>query len=101
MATVKVNSAVRREKATSVRTNAQSINTMIEEMTSEINRLRGTWEGNVAEEAVQKFLNMKSKFEERYTTINAYAQFLENAATEWERINGQIDANIDTVQNLQ
>lgn len=100
MASVKVNSVVMREKAATLRSNAEAINGLIEEMLAEINRLKGTWEGNVAEEAVQKFINMKDKFEERYTTINAYAQFLENAATEWERINGVIDANIDNVQNL-
>lgn len=101
MATVKVNSTVMREKASTLRSNGASIRTLIEEMMAEINRLKSTWEGNTAEAAVQKFTSMQAEFEARYTTIESYATFLENAAVEWERVNGVVENNIDTVSKLQ
>lgn len=87
MASIKINSTVMKEKAKTLQSIADSIRTITEEMTNEINRLKNAWEGEVAETTARKFLDLKDDFEERFETINSYAEFLENAAEAWERVN--------------
>lgn len=87
MAKISVNSTVMRDKAEVLKGCSSSIKNFTEEMKSEIDRLRGTWEGEVAEATVRKFNQLNDDFEERYNTINQYAQFLMNAADEWDNTN--------------
>lgn len=84
MATIKVNSIVMREKASSFKTVANSIKTFTSEMTSEVDTLKSAWEGEAAETAVIKFKNLAKNFEEIYSTIIAYADFLEQAAESYD-----------------
>lgn len=87
MATIKVNSTVMREKSENLKSIAKSIRSFTEDMKNEINRLRASWEGDVAETTVRKFNDLSDDFEERFNTINSYATFLINAADEWDRVN--------------
>ncbi|WP_261304024.1 WXG100 family type VII secretion target [Paenibacillus andongensis] len=87
MASIKVNSTVMRDKAESLKGIAKSIQTFTEEMTNEINRLRSSWEGDVAETTVKKFNDLKDDFDNRFNTINEYANFLVKAAEEWDKVN--------------
>lgn len=89
MASIKVNSTTMRDKANTLQSIAKSIQSFTEEMTNEINRLKSTWEGEVAETTVRKFNGLADDFEERFTTINNYADFLNKAAEEWDRIQGE------------
>lgn len=97
MATVKVDSNVMREKAAILKANATEISGLITDMMTKINDLKSTWEGTVAENAIRKFTELQEKFEERYTTINDYAAFLENAATEWDSVNDSIVGAMESV----
>lgn len=87
MASIKVNSTVMREKSESLKNIANSIKGFTEEMKNEINRLKSSWEGDVAETTVRKFNELSDDFEERFNTINSYAAFLVKAADEWDRVN--------------
>ncbi|WP_157949886.1 WXG100 family type VII secretion target [Vallitalea okinawensis] len=87
MASIKVNSTVMREKSDILKGCSSSIKNFTEEMKNEIDRLRATWEGDVAETTIRKFNELSDDFEERYNTINQYATFLTNAADEWDRTN--------------
>ncbi|MFB9324993.1 WXG100 family type VII secretion target [Paenibacillus aurantiacus] len=87
MASIKVNSTVMRDKSESLKGIAKSIQGFTSEMTNEINRLRSTWEGEVAETTVKKFNELKDDFQSRFDTINQYAEFLKSAADEWDRVN--------------
>lgn len=87
MASIKVTANVMRDKATTLSACAQSIRQLTQEMMNEINKLPSTWEGTTAETAVRKFQGMSDDFEERFNVINAYSQFLNNAAAEWDRVN--------------
>lgn len=84
MATIKVNSTVMREKASSFKTVANSVKTFTNEMTSEVDNLKSAWEGESAEAAVTRFKNLAKNFEEIYSTIIAYADFLEQAAESYD-----------------
>ena len=86
MATIKVNSSVMREKAGSFKTVASSIKTFTQEMTAEIDSLRSTWEGEAAETTVNKFKGLADNFEEIYNTIVSYANFLEQAAESYDKV---------------
>ncbi len=92
MATIKVNSTVMRDKASSFKTVANSIKTFTGEMTAEMESLKATWEGDSAETTVNKFKDLADNFEEIYNTIVGYATFLEQAAEAYD--------NAETV-NLQ
>lgn len=89
MASIKVNSTVMRDKANTLQGIAKSIKGFTDEMTNEMNRLRSAWEGEVAETTVKKFQGLSNDFEERFNTINKYAEFLNKAAEEWDRVNAQ------------
>lgn len=89
MASIKVNSATMRDKSGTLKNISKSIKGFTDEMITEIDRLRGAWEGEVAETTVSKFKGMAKDFEARISTINTYAEFLNRAADEWDRINNE------------
>ena len=86
MATIKVNSIVMNEKASSFKTVANSIKVFTNEMTAEIESLKATWEGESAESLVNKFRGLTDKFEDIYDTIISYANFLEQAAEAYDNV---------------
>ena len=86
MATIKVNSTVMRDKASSFKTVANSIKTFTNEMTAEIESLKSVWQGESAETTVTKFKGLSDNFEEIYSTIIAYADFLEQAAEAYDSV---------------
>ena len=98
MASIKVNSTVMSDKANTLTGIAKSIKGFTDEMINEMNRLRGTWEGEVAETTVKKFQGLVDDFEERFKTINSYADFLKKAAEEWDRVNAE---NLQAAQGQQ
>ena len=84
MATIKVNSTVMRDKASSFKTVAGSIRSFTEEMLNEVDSMKSAWEGEAAETAVKRFKELSSNFEEKYNTIISYAEFLEKAAEAYD-----------------
>ena len=87
-----------RDKSNTLKNIAKSIKGFTEEMTNEMNRLRSTWEGEVAETTVNKFKGLAGAFQERFDTINSYADFLDKAAEEWDRVNAE---NLQAAQGQQ
>ena len=90
MATIKVNSSVMRDKATSFKTVATSVKTFTEDMTVEIENLKATWQGEAAETLVNKFKGLADKFDEICGTINQYAVFLEQAADSYDKVESSV-----------
>lgn len=84
MATIKVDSSVMRDKASTFKQVASTIKGLTDEMTQEIESLSSVWEGESAETTVTKFKSLASTFEEKYNTINQYASFLEEAAQAYD-----------------
>lgn len=84
MATIKVNSTVMREKASSFKTVANSIKIFTGEMTTEIENLKSAWEGESAETLVNKFRGLSDNFDDIYETVVSYANFLEQAAEAYD-----------------
>ena len=74
MATIKVNSAVMREKANSFQSVSKSIKSYTDDMIREIESLRSEWEGEAAETTVNKFKGLADNFQEIYDTINQYLE---------------------------
>lgn len=98
MATIKVNSTVMRDKASSFKTVANSIKTFTGEMTAEIENLRSAWQGESAETTVSKFKGLADNFEDIYATIVGYANFLEQAAEAYDNVE---NANVQGAQSQQ
>lgn len=98
MATIKVNSTVMRDKASSFKTVANSIKTFTGEMTAEIESLKSVWQGESAETAVAKFKGLADNFEDIYSTIVGYANFLEQAAEAYDNAE---KANVQGAQSQQ
>lgn len=90
MATIKVNSTVMREKANVFNTVSTSIQTFAEEMTTEINGLKSAWEGEAAEALIHKFKGLSNNFEEICKTIGQYADFLNQAADSYDRVESAV-----------
>lgn len=85
MATIKVNSAVMREKASSFKTIATSVRNYTDDMLTEIEGLKAFWEGDAAEATVAEFKKQKAVFDEIIKTIENYGSFLDNAAAEYDK----------------
>ena len=85
MATIKVNSTVMREKASTLKAISSSVSSITTDALTEINSLRSYWEGSAAENYVTSFKALSSKFEEISKTIKEYATFLDNAAYIYEK----------------
>ncbi len=98
MATIKVNSTVMRDKASSFKTVANSIKTFTGEMTAEIESLKSVWQGESAETTVAKFKGLADNFEDIYSTIVGYANFLEQAAEAYDNVE---NANTQGAQGQQ
>ena len=96
MATIKVNSTVMREKATSFKTVATSVKSYTDEMMAEVESLKSAWEGESAETLVAKFKGLADNFEDIYDTIVSYATFLENAAEAYDKAEA---ANVQGANN--
>lgn len=96
MATIKVNSTSMREKANSFKTVANSIKVFTNEMTAEVESLKSTWEGEAAEALVTKFRGLADNFDDIYQTIISYANFLEQAAENYDTTE---TANLQGAQN--
>lgn len=96
MATIKVNSTVMREKASSFKTVANSIRTFTNEMTAEIESLKAAWEGESAETLVAKFRGLADNFDDIFDTVVSYANFLEQAAEAYDNAE---TANAQGAQN--
>ena len=98
MATIKVNSTVMRDKASSFKTVANSIKTFTGEMTAEIESLKSVWQGESAETTVAKFKGLADNFEDIYSTIVSYANFLEQAAEAYDNVE---NLNVQGAQGQQ
>lgn len=87
MATIKVNSAVMREKANTFKTVAKSVKGYADDMLAEVDGLKAFWEGNAAEETVTEFKKLALQFEEICKSIESYGDFLESAAKGYDTAN--------------
>ena len=85
MATIKVNSAVMREKANAFKTISTSVRNYTDDMLKEIEGLKAYWEGDAAEATVKEFQAQKAAFDEIIKTIENYGSFLDNAAAEYDK----------------
>ncbi len=94
MATIKVDSQAMRDKASVFKNTASKIKSLTEEMTNEINNLKNTWEGESAENTVSKFKSLSSTFEEKFNTINNYAKYLEETASQYDAAEKQINEGV-------
>lgn len=98
MATIKVNSAVMRDKANAFKAVANSIKTFTGEMTAEVESLKSAWQGESAETTVAKFKGLADNFEDIYSTIIAYANFLDQAAEAYDNAE---NLNVQGAQSQQ
>jgi len=85
MAKIAVNYEVVAAKSDSLKSIANQISTLTNEMKNEINRLRSAWEGDAAETLVTRFNSLSETFEERFNTVTQYSNFLRNASEEMRR----------------
>lgn len=85
MATIKVNSAVMREKATTFKSIATSVRNYTDDMLAKIDELKAYWEGDAAEATVTSFKNQKAAFDDIIKNIENYGSFLENAAAVYDK----------------
>ncbi len=83
---IKANDQVMREKAAVLKEIGTKITTLGNEMKAEITRLETTWEGDAAELLVARFNELNNAFESRQQTINNYANFLNNAADNYQAV---------------
>jgi len=90
MADIKVNSQVMRDKASSFKTVSGSVKTFTGEMLNEIDSLKQAWEGEAAEALVNKFKGLQKNFEEICKTIEQYAEFLNQAAENYDKVEESI-----------
>lgn len=88
MATIKVNSAVMREKAAAFETVATSVKNYMDDMRTEVEGLRSYWEGEAASATVAQFQKLANQFDGIFDTIHKYSIFLNDAAEAYDNVEG-------------
>lgn len=84
MANIIVNSAVMRDKATTIEKAAIKIQTTYEEMLKEVNTTASKMKGTTIDTQRKQFASMQSAFDVFSKDIKAYAAFLQKAAEFYE-----------------
>ncbi len=90
MATIKVNSTVMRDKANGFKSVSSSVKTFTQEMINEVDSLKQVWQGEAAETLINRFKGLSDNFEEIFNTINQYADFLNQAADSYDKVESAI-----------
>lgn len=75
-----VDDVVMTEKANSLSSIANNINSLSNEISAEIAKLQEAWRSEASELLCQRFNDLAKSFVERYEVINSYASFLVQAA---------------------
>lgn len=90
---IEVSPVMMRDKANTLKTSASTIQTLTEEIKSEVTRMKTTWDGEASDKFLTKFNGLNDNFQERYDKINKYAQFLLEAADIFQQVeDGTISA---------
>lgn len=92
MAEIQVSQQVMRDKATQLNKIKGNITNYTAEVKKEITTMKTGWEGTAAEKFVTKFNGLEDDFNNIYAVIDQYAQFLSNAADEWDATNATIES---------
>lgn len=85
MAQIVVDSAVMRDKAKTIASEAEKIKIRYDEMLKEINSMASKMRGTTIETAQKQFAGMETKFEAIVADMKKYSTFLENAADHYEK----------------
>ena len=86
MAQVIVDSSVMRDKAKIIETAADTIQKLYQEMLQDVNSTAGKMKGKTIETQQKQFANMQKNFDTFVTDIKAYANFLNQAAEEYDKV---------------
>lgn len=86
MAEVVVDSVVMREKANRIKNDAERIRTLYDEMRREVETMASKMSGTAIETARDRFVGMQQAFETFSQDIKSYSDFLNAAATDYERV---------------
>lgn len=85
MATIKVNSDAIRTKANTFSTTAKQIQTIADDINTDVTNLKTYWTGSAAEEYATKFTNMLPTFDEIKKKVEEFTTFLNNTADSYEK----------------
>jgi len=80
MAEIKVTSNQLKEKSQRLKSASANIQTLQNEIDSEVNRIKPAWTGEASEAFSKKYLTISSDLKGIYETINKYSAFLDEAA---------------------
>lgn len=86
MATIRVNTAVMKDKAQSLETISKSIKNFVENMNNEVDGMKAFWEGEAADSTVKEYHRIAAGFEEIDATIKKYVSFLNKAADAYKDV---------------
>lgn len=86
MAQVVVDSNVMRDKAQVIETSASNIQKLYSEMLQEVNSTASKMKGQTIDTQKQKFASMQKNFEIIAKDMQAYSNFLKQAAEEYDKV---------------
>lgn len=86
MAQVVVDSNVMRDKAQVIETSASNIQKLYSEMLQEVNSTASKMKGQTIDTQKQKFSSMQKNFETIAKDMQAYSNFLKQAAEEYDKV---------------
>lgn len=89
MAQIVVDSQVMKDKASTLETEANKIQTLYTEMLQEVNSMSGKMKGETIETQKQRFSSMQSAFDTFVKDMKQYSSFLTSAAEEYQAAENQ------------
>lgn len=86
MAQIVVDSSVMRDKARTIKDNAETIKTSYTDMLTELRNVTSRMKSGTLDTMRDKFAGMQSTFDTFVTDMNAYRDFLIDAAENYEKV---------------
>ncbi len=86
-----------REVADNIEMSSKKIMRILEDITSEMNRLNKdtTWQSDAAENLHNKYMALASKYDAFYELLQKYVMFLRNTVNEYEKMDTNIGGKIE------
>lgn len=99
MAEIKVSSDVLRNASQNLTTYGTQFTALMGEIKSGMQRMKNEWQGDAADEFINKFNSLDRTFDTYTRVINEYAKFLENAAEQYETADTSVQNDTSNLQN--
>lgn len=90
MATISMETETARSTQTTISNTQQQLSSMLQSMTSNVNGLQGSWQGNSANEFFSTYEQWRSQMNSILEQLQTLSTRLQNEIVEWETVSSKL-----------